>query len=182
MAATLRFAAGLRPLLGQVFRASVPQTGRDLLADAGMNVLMAGMSAAALPEGTSAGLRAGAFAEDLLTSVPISWAGRGLGYAGVRGFGRMRGRPLSPENAALAQNLAGGGAEMGLWMTGLVPRPFASEAITAFNRRMEADQMEQLAMREQEIRNRTIAEMGGAGLLMAPLQQSLGWDPYGSLG
>lgn len=176
MAGPLRFAAAL-PFLRQAFQASVPQTGKALAADVGMNVLMAGLAASSLPEGTSPGLRAGAFAEDLLT-VPMSWVGRGLGYAGVRGASRLRGRPFSPENAAMAQGLAGSAAEMGLWMTGMVPRPAATAAINNYAQQMEQEQLQQQAIRDQQIRHQAIAQMGGAGLFMPSLQQSFGWGPY----
>jgi hypothetical protein len=180
----IRFAGtALGPLLarlGPVARASIPQTTRGMIGDVAPNLLFAGLSAASLPEGTSPGLRAGAFAEDMLTSVPLSWAGRGLGYAGARAAGRLRGRPLSEDSFNLVQNLSGGGAEAAAWGLGLVPRPFANQAFEQYNARMQSDQLEQQALREMEIRNQTISELGGAGLLVAPIRQAFA-DPFGGL-
>jgi len=153
-------------------RAAIPQTARGIAADVAPNLLFAGLSAASLPEGTDAGLRAGAFAEDLLTSVPLSWAGRAGGYGVARGIGRMRGRPLSDESSSMIQGLSGGGAEAAAWTLGLVPRPFAGAAFDQYNQRMQDEQLQQQALREMEVRNQTIAELGGAGLLLAPLRQA----------
>lgn len=181
----LRFAGTtLAPLLarlGPAVRASIPQTTRGMIGDVAPNLLFAGLSAASLPEGTDPGLRAGAFAEDMLTSVPLSWAGRGLGFAGARLAGKVRGRPLSDDSFNLVQNLSGGGAEAAAWGLGLVPRPFANQAFEQYNARMEKDQRERQALREMEIRNQAIAEMGGAGLLMAPLQQVFSPGPFAGL-
>ena len=153
-------------------KAAIPRTGRGIAADVAPNLLFAGLSAASLPEGSGEGLRAGAFAEDLLTSVPLSWAGRAGGYGIARGIGRMRNQPLSADDFNMIQGVSCGGAEAAAWTLGLVPRPFAGAAFDQYNQRMQDEQLQQQALREMEIRNQTVAELGGAGLLLAPLRQA----------
>jgi hypothetical protein len=91
----------------------------------------------------------------------------------------MRGQPLSADSSNMIQGVSGAGAEAAAWTLGLVPRPFAGAAFDQYNQRMQDEQLQQQALREMEVRNQTIAELGGAGLLLAPLKQAFSpADPY----
>lgn len=170
----IRFAGlALKPLLAKAARVALPQTGRGWAMDVVPNALFAGLSTFSLPEGTDAGTRAGAFAEDMATSLPLSWMGRAGGYGMARGIGKMRKRPLSRDSLEMVQGLSGAGLETIAWGSGLVPRPFAQGAWDRYNEQMQQEQMQQQAMRDQEIRNQTLRELGGAGMLIAPFQQQL---------
>jgi hypothetical protein len=170
----IRFAGlALKPLLAKAARVALPQTGRGWAMDVVPNTFFAGLSALSLPEGTDAGTRAGAFAEDMATSLPLSLLGRVGGYGMARGIGRMRNRPLSQDSLDMVQGLSGAGLETVAWGSGLVPRPFAQGAWDRYNEQMQLEQMQYQAMRDREIRDQTLQELGGAGMLIAPFQQQL---------
>ena len=170
----IRFAGlALKPLLAKAARVALPQTGRGWAMDVVPNALFAGLSAFSLPEGTDMATRFGAAGEDLATSLPLSLAGRLGGYGMARGFGKMRKRPLSRDSLEMVQGLSGAGLETIAWGSGLVPRPFAQGAWDRYNEQMQQEQMQQLAMRDHEIRRQTLQELGGAGMLIAPFQQQL---------
>lgn len=158
----------LLQFLGQ----NVPQNSRGWIAEVAPNLIFAGMSAATLPEGTDAGLRAGAFAEDLLTSVPMGLLG-GVGGAGLaRGIGRMRGRALSEESAGLARMLTGTGLETSAMMSGMLPRPFATKAFEDYQARVSEEEQQRQAIERQEIERQAIEQMGGLGALVAPFDRA----------
>lgn len=174
----LRFAGQLLRHMAPAARASIPHGVRGITADVLPNLLFSGLSAASLPEGTPAWQRAGAAAEDLAFTLPLSWAGRGLGYAGARGVSRAMKRPMGADDMAMVQGLSGGLLEAGAWSSGLLPRPFANAAFDKFHSQMEAQQQEQMALRDAQIREETIRRLGGAGLLMSPMMGA----PGGGLG
>lgn len=177
-AGALRFAGQLLTRLGPAARSSIPHGARGIAADVLPNLMFSGLSAASLPEGTPAWQRAGAAAEDLAFTLPLSWLGRGLGYAGARGVGRAMKRPIGPDDMAMVQGLSGGLLEAGAWSSGLVPRPFANAAFDKYHSQLEADQQQQMALRDAQVREETIRRLGGAGLLMSPMMGT----PGGGLG
>ena len=176
-AGPLRFAG---TLLANAWRspaaqAAIPRTIGGLISDTAFNALGAGMSAVSLPEGTDLGTRLGAAAEDLLFSVPVGWLGRLGGYNIARGVGALRGKRLPPGIFEQAQALTGGAAEMAAWSSGLIPRPFANKAFEQYQARTSEQQLQEQAMRDEQIRMDLVQRLGGAGLLAAPFQQNLGW-------
>lgn len=151
----------------------LPQDTKGWIAEVAPNLIFAGMSAATLPEGTDPGLRAGAFAEDLLTSVPMGLLGRMGGSGLAHGIGRMRGRALSSESTGLAQMLTGTGLETSAMMSGLMPRPFATKAFEDYQARVSEEEQQRQAIERQEIERQAIEQMGGLGALVAPLDQAV---------
>jgi hypothetical protein len=167
-------AASLLPRLGRAWNAIKPVGVKGWAGEVAPNLLFAGLGATQLPEGTPAELRAGAFAEELLTSIPLGLLGRAGGYGAARGFAGVRGRPLSPENMGMVQGLAGMGLETTAWGTGLVPRPFATQAWGLADQQVQDEMGRRQLSEREEMRNQLIEEltqqMGGFGAAVGAFQ------------
>lgn len=169
----MRFALdALRGLAGtKVGKVLLPQSGAEAAMMFLPNLAFAGMAGAYQPEGTDLGTRIGAVGEDFLGSTLAQMAGRPIGYGIGRGFGAMRGRPLSPEKLGMLTNMGEMATELGAYP--FLPRPFASSALSKYEEELTRQQQEQQAARDEEVRRQALAEAGALGYLMPPQAQEL---------
>ena len=155
-----------RALLAKAGRILLPQTATEAAFSLIPNLAFAGLTAASQPEGTGMGTRVGAGFEDLVGSLALQTGGRGLGYGAGRAFGSLRGRRLGPENMSRLTGFGEMAAEFGGY--GLVPRPFASKAMSDYEARFAQQQQAEQAIRDEQIRREAIAQAGGLGVVMPP--------------
>lgn len=151
--------------------------GANLAMSIAPNALFAGMSAASLPEGTSAWDRTLAAGENFLGSTALEMGAQALAGGGLR----MAGRRIGPTG----QNMIRGGIAMGVptvaWGAGLIPQPTAQRVWGDYNDRIQQEMMAENSVREQELieaaRQQAFAEMSGFG----PMRQAY-TGMYGGFG
>lgn len=132
-------------------------------------------------EGASALERIGAGLVDFGLSYPTGALGRLSGLGVARGLGGMRGRQFGPGTESMIQNLAGIGAETGLWTSGLLRNPVSESVVSRYSEAAQAAQEQFTAQEKRAYRDQIIAEeqkrreleqqallAGGPSALLAP--------------
>lgn len=162
----------LAPLLkglGASFNAALPRGGEAVMEFA-PNALFALSAAAMAPPETSAGMRAGIAAEDAVANFGLDMGLRMLGGPASRGLARMKGlKHLSKEGEMMTRGGISMLGSVAANMGGLVPRPFMNAAYDQYEQQATAEQQQQLALRDQAIREQVIREMGGYAPMAEPL-------------
>lgn len=164
--------ARLAPLLkgaGASFKAALPKPGMETVMEFGPNAFFALSSGLMAPPGTDNLTRAGAVAEDAIGNFALDMGLRMLGGPVTRGLGRLRKSPLSEEAEMAVRGGLSMGGSMALNMGGLMPRPFMNAAYDRYEQQATAEQQQQLALRDQAIREQVIREMGGYAPMAEPL-------------
>lgn len=170
-AAAARFAGqALLSRLGGAFKAAMPKTGAEWVMEFGPNALFAAGSALMAPEGTDLGTRIGAGAEDAIGNFGLDMGLRMLGGSAASRLAKARGlAKLDDSTEAMLRGGISMGGSMALNMGGLMPRPFLNKAYEDYQSRFDAEQQQQLALRDQAIRDQVIREMGGYAPMAEPL-------------
>jgi hypothetical protein len=170
-AAAARFAGqALLSRLGGAFKAAMPKPGAEMLMEFGPNALFAVGSALMAPEGTDLGTRIGAGAEDAIGNFGLDMGLRMLGGPAASRLAKARGlAKLDDSTEAMVRGAISMGGSTALNMSGLMPRYFMNKAYEGYQDRFDAEQQQQLALRDQAIREQVIREMGGYAPLAEPM-------------